>query len=422
MRLRRPTLVVNVLLGVLALGGAGWAYTTVAVSNTSSTRADQRLFPVTTGTVTQTVSATGSVASADTANASFITAGTVTGIDVKVGDTVKAGQVLAKVDPTNAQAQLNTAEANLTAAQDNLAQIQGTGGATAATIATAQAQVTSAEATVTADRQAVSGTVLTAPMAGTVIAVNGTVGNPSGAGAVSVGGSGSSGNSGGSGTASRNGGGSGTGSSSTSSSSTSSSSSSSSGFVQIADLSHLQVTAYFAEADATRLTTGQAAAITWDALANGTATGKVASISPTATTVSGVNSYQVTIGLDSVPAGTRIGQTVTAVVTVARVDNAVRVPAAAVTTAGGFSFVQLVGANGTTQRVRVTLGITGNSFDQVTSGLTAGQEVAVTIQTSGTGTSGTGRLFGGGGLGGVGGTRNFGGTGTGGSNRTGGGN
>ena len=50
------------------------------------------------------MSASGSVQSASTATADFATSGTVTSIAVKVGDTVTKGQVLAKVDPTDAQA------------------------------------------------------------------------------------------------------------------------------------------------------------------------------------------------------------------------------------------------------------------------------------------------------------------------------
>src|SRR5882672_1665839 len=102
---RRPTLWVNTALGVLALAGAGWAYQTVAVSHPTSTASSgaTRRVTVSTGAVTATVSASGTVASANTAGANFITAGTVTEIDVKVGGTVTKGQVLAKVDPSSAQ-------------------------------------------------------------------------------------------------------------------------------------------------------------------------------------------------------------------------------------------------------------------------------------------------------------------------------
>jgi macrolide-specific efflux system membrane fusion protein len=118
-RLNSVTLI-NAALAVAAVGGAFWAYQIVngpTTAEAASPNTRTRLVAVSQGTVSQTVSASGSVASAATANASFTTSGTVTEVDVKVGDVVTKGQTLAKVDPTAAQAALNTAKANLTAAQ-----------------------------------------------------------------------------------------------------------------------------------------------------------------------------------------------------------------------------------------------------------------------------------------------------------------
>jgi membrane fusion protein, macrolide-specific efflux system len=413
---------VNAALGVLALAGAGWAFLTVhaqPASSTSGTGSSIQV-PVRSGNVTATVSASGTVQSASTAGANFITSGTVTEIDVKVGDVVSLGQVLAKVDPSAAQETLNTARANLQAARDALTRAQASTTSDAATISAANAQVASAQATVDADQRAVNGAVLTAPIAGTVIAVNGSVGNASGAGSSSTGGTGSTGSGGTGGT-----GNGGTGASSSSSST----SSSSSGFVQIADLTRLQVSGSFAESDATKLKVGQAAAVTWSALSGAQATGKVVSISPTATVSGGVNSYAVVVGIDTPPAGVRIGQTTTVAVTVAEADNVLRVPLAAVRSAGGRHTVTLVSGT-TTTTVAIQVGVQGDSFYEVTSGLKDGDVVQVQASTgtgTGTGTgAGTGR-FGGGGLGGFGGTGGaggfggFGGTGTGGATRTGGG-
>ena len=58
---------------------------------------------------------------------SFATGGTVTAVDVALGQQVNAGQVLATLDPGPAQAALTAAQDNLTAAQDNLALAQGGG-------------------------------------------------------------------------------------------------------------------------------------------------------------------------------------------------------------------------------------------------------------------------------------------------------
>lgn len=366
---------VNAGLGVLAVVGAVWAFQTVTVASTTSTSTSgQRAVAVGVGDVVATVSASGTVQSASTANADFTTSGTVTEIDVKVGDQVGKGQVLAKVDPTAAQDSLNTAHANLNSAEQALSRARAATPSDAATIASAQAQVASDQSTVDSAQRALDGTVLKAPMSGTVTAVNGSVGASS---------SSSSG-------ASGSGGGSGSTGAAAASSSTSSSATSSSGFIQLADLGQLEISAYFAEADATRLKVGQAATVAWSALANTSETGTVASISPTATTQNNVNSYQVLVSLSAKPDGIRLGQTVTAAVTVGESDGVLRLPSAAVRSAGGRFTVQLA-AGGT---VPVQVGVQGDTFDEITDGLSEGQQVVVPRQTTGT-TNGTG--FGGGG-------------------------
>jgi membrane fusion protein, macrolide-specific efflux system len=382
MRVRgRPNLIVNAGLAVLIAAGGVWGYLSIrgggtanAASNSSTSVS--RNVTVSRGAVTETVTASGSVASASTTSANFVTAGTVTEVDVKVGDTVTKGQVLGRIDCSAANDTLATANANLTAAKANLTRIEDASGSDAASIASAKAQVTNAQGTVDTDQRAVNGCVLTAPMAGTVTAVSGSVGSSS------------------SGTGSSSGGGGGGNNSS------SSSSSSSSGFVTIADLTSLQASAGFAEADATKLKVGQVAQITWSALSSATATGKVTSIAPTATTSNSVNTYAVTVSVDKVPDGARLGQTISVKVTVASAENALRVPLAAVTSAGNRYSVKVRKDNVDTVTI-VQVGIKGDEYYEITSGLNEGDVVVVTTTVS-TGTTGTNNFPGFGGLGGGG--------------------
>ncbi|MFC7481463.1 efflux RND transporter periplasmic adaptor subunit [Luedemannella flava] len=301
---QRPVILTNAVLALAVLGGGFWAYRTVAApaATPTATTSGTRLVTATEGSVTATATATGSVASSATATANFGTSGTVTSISVKVGDVVRKGQVLAKIDAAAAKASLATAEDNLDAAQAALYRAQNATTPDDTTIANANADVTAAQATVDEAARTVAGTVLKAPMAGTVTAVNGTLGGSSG---------GSSG-----------GGGQGGGSES------------SGGFVTIADVRNLQVSASFAETDATKLKPGQTVRVVWSALADTQVTGKIRTVAPTATTANNVNEYAVIIGLDSVPAGARIGQTVTATVAIAEAANVVRVPASSVRTVG----------------------------------------------------------------------------------------
>ncbi|MBT8228325.1 MAG: HlyD family efflux transporter periplasmic adaptor subunit [Dactylosporangium sp.] len=354
--LRRPTIVLNAALAALALAGIGWAYHAVTASDTdaAASTTGERVVTAASGDVTATVSASGTVESATTADASFVTSGTVTEIHVKVGDVVTEGQLVAKVDPTDAQNDLATARANLTAAEQSLARAEAND-SDDATIASAEAKVTQAQTTVDTAQRAVDGTALTAPIAGTVTAVNGAVGSASGGGS-SSGGSSSGGDS----------------------SSGGSSSGSSSGFVQLADLSTLQVAASFAETDATKLTVGQAATVTWSALSGTTATATVASIAPTATTSNNVNTYAVVATLDTSPDGARLGQSTTVEVTVAEATDVLRIPTAALVTAGSRYSVRVRTAE-TTETRTVEIGVQGDQYVEITSGLTAGERVLITV-------------------------------------------
>jgi macrolide-specific efflux system membrane fusion protein len=355
---RPPNLALNLGLGVLAVAGAAWAYQLVAGTEgaASASTGLTRTVAASQGDVSETVSASGSVESAATATAAFGTQSTVTSILVKVGDTVKKGQVLARAEATEARAQLDAAEANLSAANASLDRAEESGDN--ASIATAEAQVTEAQAAVVEAERTVAGTVLKAPMAGTVTAINGSIG------ASSAGSSASTGADGGGST----------------------------GFIELADLASMQVSASFAEADATKLKAGQAATIAWAALAGATAQGRVTSIAPTATTSNNVNSYAVVVSIDDLPEGIRIGQTVTAVVTVAEAREVLRVPTAAVRAAGNGHVVTVV-SDGTNQVRQVEVGVEGDSFTEIKSGITAGEQVMIVTDTS---TGNTGNFPGGG--------------------------
>jgi macrolide-specific efflux system membrane fusion protein len=391
---RRPSVAVNALLGVALFAGAWWAYETVQ-SPTSGTAAAAatRTVPVQQGTVTQTVTATGAVQSAGTASASFVTGGTVTAIDVKVGDLVKKGQVLAKVDPAAARRTLAAAEADLSAANDSVTRAKAAGSDTS----TAENAVTQAQLSVDDAGAAVTGTVLKAPTAGTVTAVNGTLGSSS-----SGTGTSSSSSSGG-GQASTGQGSTGQGSTGQAStgqgstgSSSSSAGSSSSGFIELADLTRMQVTASFAEADATKLREQQAATVTWNALSATVQSGKVVAVDPSATTANNVVTYGVTLSLDKVPAGAKVGQTVSVSVVTGTVQNAIFVNSAAITTVGNRHSVTVL-TNGQPEVRQVEIGLAGDQGTQITSGAEVGEQVVVPTASTTTG-SGAGGFPGGGGL------------------------
>jgi len=156
-----------VALAVLALGLA--ALIGRDVLSARAQPAPPRLATVGKGTVTAVVSGTGTVVPQKQVNLNFRVAGQLAAIDVRVGDRVASGQVLARLDPRSlsvaldqAHASLQSAQAGLQAAltpltpeqlaqlQHNVAAAQQAGADTAASVTTINQQDA---ATVTADEQ-----------------------------------------------------------------------------------------------------------------------------------------------------------------------------------------------------------------------------------------------------------------------------
>jgi len=119
----RPTkqVVGYVALGVVLLASGGLAYGSVAGSS-SAARSNSRTVTVQLGSISQTVSASGNLEPATPVSVNFATTGTITEIDVSTGEQVTAGEVLAKVDPSEAQTALDVAKLNLAAANVKLSQ------------------------------------------------------------------------------------------------------------------------------------------------------------------------------------------------------------------------------------------------------------------------------------------------------------
>ena len=425
------------------------------------------------GTVSAVVSGTGTLEPAGRMNVNFKTAGTLTEIDVKVGDKVTTGQVLARLDSSTQQAALAQAQASLASAQaglqaaqspltsaqlaqlqhqlsnaqqsynDTVASVNAQNSADATTVAndqakvnadcpnapscsqdqaqlandkskqtmdsisgqsrinsaaqqitsardnltvqsqvkpnsvaSAQAQVTSASAQVQAAQLAVNEATLTAPTSGVVVSINGVPGE-----AVAGGGSGATAQ--GPGTLAPQPG-----------SSSASGSAASGGFMVIDDNSSLVAVMPFAETDAAKLAANQNASLTFDAIPNLTISGHVLAISPNATVASNVVDYYVSFVLNRTDSRLREGMTVNAAVTVAQVDNAIRVPNAAVHTTGGATSVTLL-VSGQQVPTEVVTGVVGDTYTEIKAGINEGDKVVLPSLRTTSGTT-TGGLRGGG--------------------------
>jgi multidrug efflux pump subunit AcrA (membrane-fusion protein) len=334
---------------------------TVPVSATTAT--------VQRGTVTAAVSAAGTVQAAQTRGLGFSTTGTVTELSVRAGDLVTAGQVLARIDPADSQAAVDTASARVDDAQTAVTKAQqtaalplcptatpppsvssgprggGGGGAnptptcrsarttTSDQLLAAEQQLNNARLALTQANARLAGTVITAPIAGRVLSVGGAVGSRASAGGT--------------------------------------------GFIVLGDLSTLGVSAQFTEADIGRLAVGQVAAVTLPG--RGPVAGKVSQIDPAGTVTNRLVRYGVVIGFDQVPGDLLLGQSATVVVTTATADNVLFVASAAVVPAADGTASVTVRTEGRDEARTVRVGLRGDQYTEISSGLAEGDVVVLPV-------------------------------------------
>jgi len=394
---RRHTIIGVVIVLLVVGGGGAWAVT----RSSSSTAATPTLVSVTSSTIRQSVSATGTLEPAHRADLTFAVSGTVTALPVVVGDTVKSGAVLATVDTSSLKTAVTSAQASVNAAQDQLT-AQQDAGSSAVQIASTQAQLADAQAKLADSETALAAASMTSPIAGTVAQVNIAVGDKVGGTASAS----SSSASGGGGSPSASGGG------GSSPSSASASTSSSTAQIVVISTTSWVVSASVGSADLPQLKKGQQAEIT----PSGSTTkifGTVKSVGIVASSSSsGSASFPVTINVTGSPKGLYAGGAVDVAIIVKQVENLLSVQTNAVHTEGGKTVVYQM-KDGAQVSTPVKVGTVYGAVTQILSGLKAGDKVVGTSFRPGGGrpSGGTGTRQGGGTGGGVPGGGGFGGGG-----------
>lgn len=140
------------------------------------------------------------------------------------------------------------------------------------------------------------------------------------------------------------------------------------------------------EIDIGEVEVGQPVFVELDALPGRDLTGTVTSISPAASTDGGgVVSYVVRVDLDPTSAPLRSGMTATVDIAVEQVESVLRVPnwAVRIDRRTGDTFVNVLGPDGGLVEIQVQLGLRGDTYSEVVSGLEQGQEVLVNLEREG---------------------------------------
>jgi multidrug efflux pump subunit AcrA (membrane-fusion protein) len=328
------------------------------------------------GAVTVDVATTGTVEPATTRSLAFAVAGTIESVLVRAGNKVSKGQKLAALDDTDAIDAVNDAETGLAEARDRLgdaetvaaratasattcartgpavapaaaepgaagirAAVEGRAATPCATrgypdtgsdqVLTAEQQVNRAARAVEVAEKALDGTRITAPIGGTVVSVEGEVGDQVRSGST---------------------------------------------FISLADTYAMQVRADFPEADAGALNAGQTATISL-ADSGDVYDAEVVQVDPAGTSDGTLVRYGVLLSFADSPADLLVGQSAQVKVRTGEVTDVLRVPSTAVhDVSGGSGTVLVRAANRSEERV-VAVGLRGDRYTEITGGLEQGDQV-----------------------------------------------
>lgn len=376
---------------VLAAAGAGCGYwisqsgsgTSAAATPTTTTQT------VSTGTIQQSVSASGTLAPAEDESLNFSSPGVVTSVRVSEGQRVKKGQQLATIDSASLAATL--AQNKATVAEDE-ARVSS-GDASDAQLAADKAALVAARNQLSSAKAALAGATLTSPIDGVVAAVNLAVGQ-------SVSGPGSNGSANGQ-----------------------AGSSSSSAQIEVISTDSWIVNATVDAASVDLIKVGDQAQLSITGYSGGTVYGTISSIAVLPASSSDTASYPVVIAVTGSKSGLHDGQDVTATLIYKQLSNVIVVPTLALHhNSSGGEYVDKV-VDGKVVQTTVQIGAVSGLQTQITSGLSAGDKIQVQQFTArrtggnsgqpteitrgnfgggkvGGGTFGGGGAFGGGGFGG----------------------
>ena len=147
-------------------------------------------------------------------------------------------------------------------------------------------------------------------------------------------------------------------------------------FLVLNNVDTFEVVVPFGESDAVGISPDQRVDVRFDAIPDLTLPGNVVGVSPSASALSGVISYYVTVGMSQSDPRLRNGQTAQASVVTDELRDVLAVPNSAIRRQGGRTQVTVLRFDGP-RVVDVTLGKVGDTETQVLSGLSEGDEVVL---------------------------------------------
>ena len=350
---------------VLAVVFGGYKYYTVQKTNTQS--ANQELVEVERRTLKSTVSATGTIRPVDSVEVSSKITARIKSVLVKENDQVQAGQIVAVLDGKDYEAKHDQAEykvTNMKAKYNRTEYLHSIGAKSDEEMEDASYEYDTAQSVLAETESDLNETIITAPMDGMV------VGEPKTPGTMAVQGNNNP-----------------------------------TVIMRLADLSHKQIKAKVDETDIGNIRVGQQATFTVDAFNGVVFTAKVAKISQTdvdsswdtsstssssssgsgsgsGSSSSSVIYYYVTLDVDDVDNILLPAMTARVEINTGEKDNVLTIPISALKTNADGSYVIRALPDGKTEEVLVETGMYSEEYVEILSGLSEGDQVAMTYKTT----------------------------------------
>lgn len=300
---------------------------------------------VTRGNLAQTVSETGTIKTVNQTDLSFKISGRVTKLFGDVGDPVKTGQLLARLDLGTLGAQLAQAQSEVKVQRetlDNMIKHKLLTSSTGDSRDAQRARLQQAKEGVDSVQAQIRDTFMFSPINGVILKRNvdpfeTTVAN------------------------------------------------SPTPVFTVGDPKDLVIETNVPESDITKIQIGQNASVTFDALPmDQIFAAQVTEIDPDSTVVQDVVNYRIKLKLSNLDARVKPGMTANIDVRTAEKDNVIKIPIRAVKTEGTQKYVDVLvdEKNKVTQRKNITTGLEGDEgMVEVTSGLSGGEKVVTFVKT-----------------------------------------
>lgn len=295
--------------------------------------AQVRTTRVTRGDVRQVLTVPGEVTPATLLDLAFSATGRLVELNVRAGDQVTQGKVLASIEQAPLKLALAQAQVTYQTKLDALNKLKLSASATSTDVQQAEIDLQTAESSLKQAEADLTNAVMIAPFSGRVLSVTGSIGT---------------------------------------------SVSANSTVVEMADLTQLEIQTSIGQADVAAVKDGQSANLTFDARPGETFTGTVRSVVPKKASTSGAVTYTVFVSVDKAPAGLLPGMTADADIIVAERKNVLILPRRSIRATANATVNLSVVQNGRTTSRSVKLGLVGDQNVEIVSGLQEGDQVVTT--------------------------------------------